>query len=169
VNPRRRDSCRWPVPGSQSKICVNQPNRRTIPRSSPRGSPTGTYVLSSLAGLVLFLAHVPSNELLGYGLSPAGLGWSAAAEFLQKFRFLHNIQASRNVYIEARPPAEAAAGRLPRAETRRRRGQEDGTGLSRPGSLGLCARRQESDRHSRNSIPSPLLIPACREAVTGSR
>jgi hypothetical protein len=71
--------------------------------------------------------------------------------------------------MKAWPPAETAARRLPRAEARRRRGQEDGIGLSCPASPGLRARRQESDRHRRNSIPWPLLIPSRREAVVGSR
>jgi hypothetical protein len=44
---------------------------------------------------------------------------------------------------------------------RRRRGQKGHTGLSRPASPAVCPRRQESDRHCRNSAPLPLLIPAC--------
>ncbi len=39
---------------------------------------------------------LPRNELPGYGLSPAGLGWSGHDEFLPAFRFLHNIRASRS-------------------------------------------------------------------------
>ncbi len=52
-----------------------------------------------------FLAPVPSHEWLGYDLSPAGLGGSAAAEFLPYFGFLHNIHVSRSVYYKS-----AAAG-----------------------------------------------------------
>jgi hypothetical protein len=46
-----------------------------------------------------FLAQVPSHEWLGYALSPAGLGGSGNEEFLPEFRFLHNIQTSRNVFL----------------------------------------------------------------------
>jgi hypothetical protein len=56
-------------------------------------------LLSSLAGLIGFIARVLSNELLGYALSPAGLGWSEDAELLLYFWFLHNIRASRSVFL----------------------------------------------------------------------
>jgi len=39
-----------------------------------------------------------ADELLGYRLSPSGLGWSGTRKFLLEFWFLHNIRASTNVY-----------------------------------------------------------------------
>ncbi len=55
--------------------------------------------LSSLAGLTLLLALSPRDEPLGYDLSPAGLGWCSDKEFLNYFRFLHNIRDSRSVFL----------------------------------------------------------------------
>jgi hypothetical protein len=36
-------------------------------------------------GTGLVLVRIPSPEWLGYGLSPAGLGWSGREEFLSDF------------------------------------------------------------------------------------
>ncbi len=44
-----------------------------------------------------FLPLFPSDESLGYYLSPSGLGWSDGEEFLPDFRFLHNIRVSGSV------------------------------------------------------------------------
>jgi len=53
-------------------------------------------VVSSLPGLASFLALV-----LGYYLSPSGLGWSAGENFFLDFWFLCNIRASTSVYHES--------------------------------------------------------------------
>jgi hypothetical protein len=45
-----------------------------------------------------FLPWFPSGESLGFYLSPSGLSWSGAEKFCGIFWFLHNIQASTNVY-----------------------------------------------------------------------
>ncbi len=93
------------------------PFQRWVPGSETTPSPAGAKesrcqakgVLSSRTGLVGFLPRFPSNELLGYGLSPFGLGRIARGART----VMHPIRSPSSTAKRRLNPVAAAGSMMP--------------------------------------------------------